>query len=350
MLLDRAANASAYVLELSNGRRLYSVSSNPNALAGKRGHVILDEFALHDNQGLLYRVAKPLTTWGGQLEIISTHRGANTVFNNIIRKITTDGNPMGWSHHKVTLEDAVNEGLAECINFKTGRSETREQFITRTRAECLDEEQWLQEYCCVPADESSAFITFEMIAACQADCLKDFNYLAASQNPLFLGMDTGRKHDLTVIDVGEQIGDVVWDRLRLELSNKTFSEQEAELFRLLALPKLRRACLDATGLGMQLAERARQRFGWKVEALTFTAPLKEEMAYRLRAAFEDKTLRIPRDPQLHADLRGIKKEVTSSGALRFAGESGDSHCDRFWAKALRQHALSRPGGIGVTLG
>jgi phage FluMu gp28-like protein len=154
-------------------------------------------------------------------------------------------------------------------------------------------------------------------------------------------MDTGRKHDLTVIDLGEQIGDVVWDRLRIEMSGKSFSEQEHELFRLLALPKMRRACIDATGLGMQLAERARRKFGWKVEPITFTAAIKEEMAYRLRAAFDDKKLRIDPDPRLRADLRGIKKEVTSTGSLRFAGESGDSHCDRFWAKALRQQAVSR---------
>jgi len=113
---------------------------------------------------------------------------------------------------------------------------------------------------------------------------------------------------------------------------------------------MRRACLDATGLGMQLAERARQRFGWKVEPVTFTAAIKEEMAYRLRAAFEDKALRIHPDAKLRADLRGIKKEVTSSGSLRFAGESDDSHCDRFWAKALRQHALSRRSGIGAQVG
>ena len=341
ILLDRETGASAYVLLCTNGRRIYSLSSNPNALAGKRGHVILDEFALHEDQRLLYRVAKPVTTWGGQLEIISTHRGANSVFNQIIRDIVEKGNPMGWSHHKVTLQEAVNQGLVERINLKTGRNETGEQFLARIRAECLDEEQWLQEYCCVPADESVAFLTFEMIEACEASCLKDFDYLRQTQNPLFLGMDTGRKHDLTVIDVGEQIGDVVWDRMRLELSGKSFAEQEYELFRFLALPKLRRGCIDATGLGMQLAENARRRFGWKAEPVTFTASIKEEMAFRLRAAFEDKKLRIDPDARLREDLRGIKKEVTSSGSLRFAGESGDSHCDRFWAKALRQHAVSR---------
>src|SRR2546428_13864486 len=46
--------STGYVLRLSNGRQICSLSSNPNALAGKHGHVILDEFALHADQRLLY--------------------------------------------------------------------------------------------------------------------------------------------------------------------------------------------------------------------------------------------------------------------------------------------------------
>jgi phage FluMu gp28-like protein len=95
---------------------------------------------------------------------------------------------------------------------------------------------------------------------------------------------------------------------------------------------------------MQLAERAKQRFGWKVEPITMTGPLKEQMAYELRTAFESKLLRIDANPKLRADLHGVNKEVTASGHIRFAGESADSHCDRFWAKALRQHAASRRFG------
>jgi phage FluMu gp28-like protein len=350
-IFDNARDLSAYTLEFSSGLKIHSLSSNPNALAGKRGHVILDEFALHADQRLLYRIAKPVTTWGGQLEIISTHRGANTVFNEIIRDIKERGNSMGWSHHKVTLQDAVAEGLVTRINEKTGRKESREAYLARIQAECLDEEQWLQEYCCVPADESSAFITYEMIAACEEkECLKDLNYLRTCANPLYLGVDVGRKKDLTVMDVGEKIGDIMWDRLRIEMQGRTFAEQEFELRRLLSLPKLRRACIDATGIGMQLAERARDEFGWKVEPVMFTAPMKEELAFPLRAAFEDRNVRIAHDPQLRADLRGIKKEITTSGNIRFAGESTDSHCDRFWAKALRQHAAVEYCGIGAMVG
>lgn len=346
VIFDQSNGFSAFVLEFASGRRIWSLSSNPNALAGKRGHVILDEFALHKDQRLLYRIAKPVTTWGGQLEIISTHRGAATVFNEIIRDIAEKGNPMGWSHHKVTLADAVAAGLVGRINAKRPAKdqETDQEFLARTRRECLDEEQWQQEYCCVPTDDSSAFITWEMITQAETDAKAwSAEQLATSKNPLYLGMDVGRKKDLTVIDVGELIGDVMHDRLRVEMQGRKFAEQEQELWRLLALPGIKRACLDATGLGMQLAERARERYGWKVEAVTFTGPAKEEMAFGLRRRLEDRKLRLFRDANLRADLRGIKKETTAAGNIRFVGEAEDSHCDRFWALALREHAHARPG-------
>ena len=120
LVLDPKSRASAFVLQFANQHRIYCLSSNPNALAGKRGHVKLDEFALQQDQRLLYRVAKPVTTWGGTLSIISTHRGINSVFNEIIRDIRENDNPMGWSLHSVTIQKAVEQGIVEKINEKKG--------------------------------------------------------------------------------------------------------------------------------------------------------------------------------------------------------------------------------------
>ena len=349
IVVDDRKSASAHTLQFANGKRIYCLSSNPDALAGKGGDVVLDEFALHEDQRLLYRVAKPVTTWGGQLSIISTHRGANSLFNQIIRDIMEKKNRMGWSLHTVPLLKAVEQGLVKRINEKTGANESDEEFLARTHSECIDEDQWKQEYCCQPGDEASAFLTYDILQPCLAeDCLKDFNYLRQCKNPLWLGMDFARVRDLTVIDVGEQIGDVVWDRMRIELHNTSYDEQEAVLYPLLALPNLRRACIDAGSWGNHLAERAHIKFGWKVEKIIFTNTIKEQLAYGLRAAFKDRKLRIDSDPKLLDDLRGIKKEVTASGNIRLDGNCDDSHCDRFWAKALRQHALStNQGGIGA---
>src|SRR6266404_3300572 len=287
IVFDQQHNASAYVIQFSNGRRIYSLSSHPDALAGKRGHVKLDEFALHQDQRLLYSIAKPVTTWGGTLSIMSTHRGAATVFNQIIRDILENDNPMKWSLHTISLETAVAQGLVERINEKTQSNESREQFLQRLRKECIDEEQWMQEYCCIPADESAVFLSYDLITACEDRNLHllTFDELVRSLSssgaeargaedrgatnshllsPIFyLGVDVARINNLCVIYVVEKVGDVMWDRLRIELQNKTFSEIEFELYRLLALPQIKRACIDSTGIGMQLAERARQQFGWK---------------------------------------------------------------------------------------
>lgn len=353
IVFNAEKNISAFALEFANRRRIYALSSNPNALAGKCGHVVLDEFALHEDQQLLYRVAKPVTTWGGTLTIISTHRGTGTLFYQMIQSITKAGNPMGWSHHKTTIYQAVRQGLVERINKRSGKNESRLQFIRRLRRGCATREDWLQEYCCIPADESAAFITYAMITACEDQQIKLLSTLELLQhtvkNPqstLYLGLDVARKENLAVIYVSEKIGDVMWDRLRLEFHNRPFSEIEYDLYRLLAFPQINRACIDATGIGAQLAERAKERFGWKVEPVTFTAPVKEDLAFGLRTTMEDRKLRIVPDDKLRADLRGLKKEVTTAGNIRFVGESEDSHCDRTWALALCLHAARRRQSAG----
>ena len=92
----------------------------------------------------------------------------------------------------------------------------REWWLAKQRAECIDEEQWLQEYCCVPADESTAFLPYDLITPCEDPALRlqDLGeFLAAMREPahaadqLYLGVDVARKTDLCVLDVGQKLGD-----------------------------------------------------------------------------------------------------------------------------------------------
>jgi phage FluMu gp28-like protein len=45
--------------------------------------------------------------------------------------------------------------------------------------------------------------------------------------------------------------------------------------------------------------------------------VKEELAYPMRAAFEDRNIRIPNDPKVRAALRALKKDTTAAGNIRF---------------------------------
>ena len=125
-LLDDCGSTS-YVLRFRSGVKINSMSSSPDAQAGKRGDRLLDEFALHKDPRKLYAVAYPGITWGGQLEMVSTHRGSHNFFNEIITEVREKGNPKNISLHRVTLEDALNDGLLYRLQQKLPPDDERQE-------------------------------------------------------------------------------------------------------------------------------------------------------------------------------------------------------------------------------
>ncbi len=343
-VIDDKGN-TAYVLGFANGRRVHSMSSNPDAQAGKRGGRTLDEFALHKDPRKLYSIAYPGITWGGAMSIFSTHRGSANFFNQLILEIRHKGNPKGFSLHRVTLQDALDQGFLYKLQTKLPPEDPRmrmdeAEYFDATRAGAADEESFLEEFMCVPSDDASAFLTYELIDGCKYPPGEAWETdLSDAKNELYVGVDVGRRKDLTVVTVLERVGGMLFTRRMIEMEKTRFAEQEARIYEVLELPQVRRACFDDTGLGMQLAERAQERFRGKVEGVTFNAGVKEDLAYPLKAKFEEREIRIPDNAALTSDLRGIRKETTASGNTRFAGErTADGHCDRFWSLALAVHA------------
>jgi phage FluMu gp28-like protein len=349
---------SALRLPLANDRNIWNLSSNVDAQAGKRGSRKMDEFALNPENRKLFAIGYPGITWGGRLVIFSTHRGSHNYFNELIREIREKGNPKGFSLHRVTLEDALREGLLVKLKQAWRRLDpadprlllNEDDYMQMVQNECADEETWQQEYMCNPADDASAFLEYEQIIKCRYRPEEKWQTdLGDSKGELFVGVDVGRRHDLTVIWVLEKLGDVFYTRRVIEMHRQRFDAQEAELYSVLALPQVRRCCIDDTGIGIQFAERAKKYFGeYLVEGVTFTPRVKEELAYPTRTAFEEMRVRIPDDKFITADLRAVKKETTPSGNVRFAADRGtNGHADRFWALALALHAGATPSIPGT---
>ena len=209
----------------------------------------------------------------------------------------------------------------------------------------------------------------------------------------YLGIDIGRRHDRTVFWVDEvqvsgvgcqvsgsrfQAPDAGLQALGAEglvpdtrhltpgtsrvavarvvrtFSNTPFAQQLAYARELLSLqgpdgrPLIRRACIDATGMGAPLAESLQQEFGPRVEPVTFTAAVKEDMAYRVRRRMEQRLDLLPEAPQIARAFGAVKKLVTLAGNTRFDAERTDlGHADEFWAKALADLAAEQP--VAATL-
>ncbi len=339
--LDPDGKQSAYVLRFVNALRIHSMSSNPDAQAGKRGGRVLDEFALHPDPRKLWSIAYPGITWGGSMEVISTHRGSHNFFNQLVREVRENGNPKRISLHRVTLQNALDDGflwkLQQSLPADDERQEmTEAEYFDWVKNGCADEESFLQEYMCQPADDDAAFLEYDLITAAEYSASVDWERIEGAE--LYAGLDIGRKQDLTVLWILERLGDVLYTRAVVTLKNMRKSEQEAILWPWLA--RCRRASLDATGLGIGWADDAQDKFGkYAIEAVTFSAAVKEALAYPVRSIMEDRRLRIPSDAAIRADLRSVTKQVTTSGNIRFTAErTKDGHADRFWALALAINA------------
>src|SRR5208337_2530516 len=220
-----------------------------------------------------------------------------------------------WSGHLCDIYTAMRQGLN--IDLQVLRSG------------CDDETTWQQEYCCQFVSIAENFIPPALVAQCaSAEAAKDCppQFLASaprrgldSRLPMpripisefYLGIDIGRHHDRTVFWLDElkvsgsrfqvsgraELADtahpapdtllVAVARLVRTFSNTPFAEQLEFARELLSLPGpdgrplVRRACIDSTGMGAPLAESLEREFGPRVEPVTFTAAVKEDMAYRV---------------------------------------------------------------------
>lgn len=337
-IIEEGKGVKAYVIEFKNGRRINALTSSPKRFRSKGGKVILDEFAWHDDDIQMWKAAKPCITWGFPMRILSTQNGKQKLFYRFIQAVAKA--QLKWSLHTTTIFDAVKDGLIDKIKGRETSEQERAEWIEDQRRDCFDEATWKQEYCCEAVDEATAFLTYDLIYSIEREGL--YLPLEEISGDLFVGVDIGRKKDLTVIWALERLGAVKYTRILKMLEKARFAVQREALFHVLQHSQLRRCCIDATGLGMQLAEEAQEEFGrFRVEPVNFSAALKEEMAYNLYTQAEDRTVLIPSEFAIREDLHSVRKIITGSGNIRFdvaAAENTSGHADRFWALALALHA------------
>jgi phage FluMu gp28-like protein len=336
LVIESDKSIKTFTIEFSNGKRINALSSNPKAFRSKGGKVVLDEFAFHTDAKALWKAAKPVITWGFPLRILSTHHGQQSLYFKFIDQIKKG--KLNWSLHTTTIYDAVNDGIVDKILSKKATVQEKENWVKSLEEDSFDKTTWLEEYCCIPVDEATAFLSYDLITGCEDNCLlgnEDF------QNDFYVGVDIGRRKDLTVIWVVELIGNRFFTRIVKELEKTPFKIQKEILYDILQHPKFRRCCIDSTGIGMQLAEETQTDFGkFRVEPIMFTGRTKEELAFNLYTNFEDKNVVIPSMHNIREDLHSIRKVTSASNNIRFdvAQSEVSGHADRFWALALALYA------------
>ncbi|MFZ8784969.1 terminase large subunit domain-containing protein [Thermocrinis sp.] len=306
-----------------NRSRIIGLPANPDGVRGLTGDVILEEAAFFKDGYKVYQAIFPSITRNQdfKLVVISTPKAKNDIFGHLWQM--SEGNDL-WFRQKLTIYDAVSLGL--------------DVDVEELRKGVPNQDIWLQEYMCEFLDEESVLLPYELIHACTVEGIEaDIRELTGD---VYLGVDIGRRHDLTVISILEKVAGRYYLRKQEILRKLPFSEQFQIIDHLTAYA--RKVAIDETGIGMQLAEELAKKWGeLKVLRVYFTAKAKEELASRVKAVFEDKIISIPPDKDLIEDLHSVKRTLTPAGNIRYEGETQDSHADRFWSLALALYASSQ---------
>ena len=113
-----------------------------------------------------------------------------------------------------------------------------------------------------------------------------------------------------------------------------FSEQEADLRRLLESLPVARLSIDRSGIGMNLAENLSRDYP-QVVPEAFSNESKERWATDFKILLQRRDVLLPRDREMVGQIHSIKRRVLASGKVSFDAErTNRGHADRFWAIAL----------------
>lgn len=333
-----AKGVRAFQIAFPSGKRITALASSPRTLRGKRGLVIIDEAAFHDDLGELLKAAFALLMWGGEVWVISTHNGVDNDFNQLIED--TRAGKFDYSLHRITLDDAIQDGLYKRICFTTGQEwspDAEATWIANLRRRYG--EGAAEELDCVPSKGGVAYFSREVVESRMVQgrpvvrlyLEPDFvswpekdrvahvdAWIKAEVAPLlerlpklphYLGYDFGRTADLSNCTPMTLRKDLVRDvPFVLELGNVPFEQQRQVAFFVMdRLPEFSGARIDATGNGSYLAEVCAQRYGDTVEQVKITEKWHAEEWAPLRAGLEDGKVLFPSDLDLRNDFAAVKR-------------------------------------------
>ena len=325
VVIEDEKDIKAFVINFPSGFKISALPAVARAWRGKQGLVFIDEAAFISDLEEVLKAALALTMWGGRVIVVSTHNGTDNPFNKLIEEIQAE--KRGGDVMKITLANAMADGLWERIKFLQPATPAKDVWERDLRARYGENAS--EELDCIPKAGGGSWIKAEDISACEHP---DAGRPELYQGGLcYIGRDIARRRDWAVIWVFELVGAVLWLRERYEEVGASFADQDAAFEAMTKKYRVVEATFDETGMGMPVVEAAVLKYGQRVKGLMFTPTSKLSIATLLRERFEGGLIKIPPDPAVRVDLRGIKRASNDNKAL---AETKEVHPDRFWAAAL----------------
>ncbi len=307
-LVEYSNNASQ--IQFSNGSRIITLPSSPSALRGFSGNIIWDEAAICDNDLEMWQALLPIITsqMNGTKRIVvsSTPTSLDTVFSQIWHDQSGQ-----WSRHRITIEDAVVDGLKADIG--------------QLRKVVSDDLIWNTEYMCQFCSGAGT--------AFPPEWMQDMTDVSTwkHDDPLYLGYDVARTGDFSAFVIASMDKSGIFTVREIHQMRDVPFNTQLEFARSLEREHhFTGGFVDATGIGSMMAEEIQRTVNGRIRPFTFNQTNKTEAFDNLRTSMQDGKFRCLKEVEscIRSDFSKVRRYISSTGRISFsAPHSKDGHAD-----------------------
>jgi phage FluMu gp28-like protein len=351
-------------LEFSNGSRIMTMflPRGPGP-----ADVYIDEMAYMARAREIYRGAMGMITRGGQLIAGSTVVSKSGLFYEIM---SNESGAFGdfkrysiyWWESTALCKDVLRASL-EAPSMPTNERVLKfgtSQLIAIFRNTYLEDFQ--QEYELRFIDDEQSFYPLDLILKCipliesgddigqpAIELYETYEALYANvKGILTLGYDVGRRQNPSVLAIVEYLNGRYHLRMLKRMHKMDFPTQEFEIGEALRILPISRACIDETGLGMQLAENMGRAYPHIVVPVNFAGTVetkavevkaeeigkkdkkakvsvKERLFVDVKIEMERGNLHLPHDRELIKQFLSVHRGTLAGGNITFTVEKEAKH-------------------------
>lgn len=308
-----------------SGGRIVALPASPRSARSYSGDVWLDEFAYHKDPESIRDGAFPMASRGGwRIKVISTPDGAGGLFYDWATKP-----PLGWSIHRVTIEDAIADGFEA----------DPEKLMELAGGDPRIFSQWYQ---CSFLDNDMQYIPSELIEAATTWVGRIPSLEGAD---VYAGLDVGRTVDLTALCVIAVVEGVAYVVAMLTCPRTKFSEQRKLIEEAREAFGWQQLLVDSGGIGAQFVEELVEAWGpAEVKPMYLNGGNHRDGGVRAGLAsgmlrwLRDGRLKLPRGQEgklISDEMRALRRKISTNNSVVYEVQRGrGGHGDRLWATAL----------------
>lgn len=326
--IDYTETASS--VTFNNKSRIISVPANPQALRGWSADVVLDEYALVDDDASIFQAVLPVITSkmkGEQhsLWICSTPSSLDTQFAKI-----WNSSDDSWHRYEFNIYDCVEQGLK--ADPETLRKVVDDDLI------------WNTEYMVQFASGAGTAFPPEWLTSISFDKVD-------GNKTYYLGYDVARRGDFSAFAIAFLKDNKFYIEDIIKVKDTPYNEQLQLVKKLNAKYQFRGGYTDSVGVGSMIAEEIQRTVNSHIKPFVWNSTNKTELHDQLRTIIQDQNFFVKNEfvEMVKKDFSQMRRYISSTGRIAYAApHTPDGHADVTSAIALALQA-TKDNRIQATL-